>query len=232
MRHSASSPSRAALGLVLAVGVLVTSACSGLSNTQRGAAGGATTGAVLGAVIADATGGSTAVGAILGAAVGGAAGAAIGRRMDRQAEELEDELPGAEVERVGEGIQVTFDSGILFDFDSDALRSEARANLADLGASLTEYEGTRVLVVGHTDSRGTDEYNQALSERRANAARTYLLTQGISPERVEATGLGESEPVDSNETDAGRQANRRVEVAIFASEEMQEEMRSTHGGGR
>jgi outer membrane protein OmpA-like peptidoglycan-associated protein len=183
-------------------------------------------------VIADATGGSTAVGAILGAAVGGAAGAAIGRRMDRQAEELEDELPGAEVERVGEGIQVTFDSGILFDFDSDALRSEARANLADLAASLSEYDGTRVLVVGHTDSRGTDEYNQGLSERRAGAARTYLMSQGISPDRIEAVGRGETEPVDSNDSDAGRQANRRVEVAIFASEEMQEEMRSTHGGGR
>ena len=216
-------------GLSLAL-LLVVSACSGLSNQQRGAAGGATTGAVLGAVIADATGGSTAVGAILGAAVGGAAGAAIGGRMDRQAEELEDELPAAEVERVGEGIQVTFDSGILFDFDSSSLRNEARANLADLAASLAEYGGTSVLVVGHTDGVGADAYNQALSERRANAARAYLLSQGLSPDRVEAVGMGESEPVADNESEAGRQENRRVEVAIFASDEMQEEMRARHGG--
>ena len=216
--------------LFVAGAVVASTGCSGLSNTERGAVGGATTGAVLGAVIADATGGSTAVGAILGAAVGGAAGAAIGRRMDRQAEELQDELPGAEVERVGEGIQVTFDSGILFDFDSDALRAEARANLADLAESLREYAGTRVLVVGHTDSRGTDSYNQGLSERRANAARTYLMSQGIAPERIEAVGRGESEPVAENETDAGRQANRRVEVAIFASEDLQQEMRARHGG--
>ena len=210
--------------------VVVMGACSGLSNQQKGAAGGATTGAVLGAVIADATGGSTAVGAILGAAVGGAAGAAIGGRMDKQAEELENELPSADVERVGEGIQVTFDSGILFDFDSSTLRNAARANLADLAASLVEYPGTSVLVVGHTDGVGADAYNQALSERRANAARAYLLSQGLSPDRVEALGLGESEPVDDNETDRGRQNNRRVEVAIFASDEMQAEMRARYGG--
>ncbi len=222
---------RTTSGLVLAL-LVGTGACSGLSNTEKGAVGGATTGAVLGGVIADATDGNTAVGAILGAAIGGAAGAAIGSRMDNQAEELEDELPGAEVERVGEGIKVTFDSGILFDFDSDALRSEARANLADLAASLDEYEGTRVLVVGHTDGRGTDAYNQGLSERRAGAARTYLLSQGLTPDRVEAVGRGESEPVADNETDAGRQANRRVEVAIFASEDLQDEMRSRYGGGR
>lgn len=230
MRYDSRFRSRAASGLLMVL-LLVVSACSGLSNRQRGAAGGATSGAVLGAVIADATGGSTAVGAILGAAVGGAAGAAIGGRMDRQAEELEDDLPGAEVERVGEGIQLTFDSGILFDFDSNDLRSEARANLADLAASLDEYEGTRVLVVGHTDGVGADAYNQALSERRAGAARAYLLSQGLSPDRVEAIGMGETEPVADNESDAGRQANRRVEVAIFADEEMQEEMRARHGGG-
>ncbi len=217
---------------VLTLSLLGSTACSGLSNTEKGAVGGASTGAVLGGVIADATGGSTAKGAILGAVLGGAAGAAIGSRMDKQADELEDELPGAEVERVGEGIQVTFDSGILFDFDSAQLRSEARANLADLAASLQEYAGTSVLVVGHTDSRGTDSYNQALSERRAGAARAYLLSQGLSPDRVEALGMGEMEPVADNETDAGRQENRRVEVAIFADEALQAEMRARYGGGR
>lgn len=225
--HAQRATSGLALVLVFGLG-----ACSGLTNTERGAVGGATTGAVLGGVIADATDSNTAVGAILGAAIGGAAGAAIGSRMDNQADELEDELAGAEVERVGEGIKVTFDSGILFDFDSDALRPEARANLADLAASLSEYEGTSVLVVGHTDSSGTDSYNQSLSERRAAAARTYLLQQGLTGDRVEAAGRGESEPVASNDTEAGQQANRRVEVAIFASEELQSEMRARYGGGR
>lgn len=222
---------RATTGLAL-LSVFSLGACSGLTNTERGAVGGATTGAVLGGVIADATDGNTAVGAILGAAIGGAAGAAIGSRMDDQAEELESELGDAEVERVGEGIKVTFDSGILFDFDSDGLRAEARANLADLAASLSEYEGTRVLVVGHTDSSGTDSYNQALSERRAGAARSYLLQQGLLGDRVEAVGLGESEPIADNESDAGRQENRRVEVAIYASDDMQDEMRARYGGGR
>ena len=193
-------PSRAVVGLALLL-VFGLGACSGLSNTERGAVGGATTGAVLGGIIADATDNNTAVGAILGAAIGGAAGAAIGSRMDNQADELEEELAGAEVERVGEGIRVTFDSGILFDFDSDGLRAEARANLADLAASLAEYDGTSVLVVGHTDSTGAAAYNQGLSERRAAAARAYLLQQGLQADRVEAMGRGLNEPVADNVTD-------------------------------
>jgi outer membrane protein OmpA-like peptidoglycan-associated protein len=214
--------------LLLLLGLLSTG-CASWSKTEQGAATGAAAGAVLGGVIGAAAG-STAKGAILGAVLGGAAGAAIGQRMDEQAEELEGELDNATVERVGEGIQVTFDSGILFDFDSDGLRPEARANLADLAASLSDYEGTRVLVVGHTDDVGSEDYNQGLSERRANAARAHLLRVGITPERVEAMGLGESEPVSANETDMGRQENRRVEVAIFASEEFREEMTRRYGG--
>ncbi len=138
--------------------------------------------------------GSTAKGAIIGAAVGGAAGAVIGKRMDEQAEALEEELPGAEVERVGEGIQVTFDSGILFDFDSYALREEAREHLTNLAASLNEYPDSELLIVGHTDSSGADEYNQTLSERRAEAAGNFLLRAGVLPSRVKTMGLGETEP--------------------------------------
>ncbi|MCG6955727.1 MAG: OmpA family protein [Gemmatimonadetes bacterium] len=150
--------------------------------------------------------------------------------MDKQAQDLQDELPNAKVERVGEGIEVTFDSGILFDVDSDQLRPAAKQNLDELAASLKNYDGTRVLVVGHTDNTGTDAYNQALSERRSSAARTYLLQDGLTPDRVEAVGRGESEPVADNDTAAGRQDNRRVEVAIFASEKMQQEMLRKHGG--
>jgi len=194
------------------------SGCASLSGTQEGAIIGGATGAVLGGVIGNQTG-STARGAIIGAAVGGAAGALIGRQMDQQAESLEDELPGASVERVGEGIQVTFDSGILFDFDSYALRPAARENLSNLAASLNRYPDSEVLIVGHTDSRGDEGYNERLSENRSGSARGLLIEQGVDATRIRAMGLGESEPLASNETDEGRQANRRVEVAIFASEE-------------
>ena len=197
-----------------------------MSKTQEGAAIGGAAGAVLGGIIGNQAG-STAKGAIIGAAVGGAAGAVIGRRMDEQAEALEDDLPGAEIERVGEGIQVTFDSGILFDFDSYALRPQAREHLSNLAASLAEYPDTEILIVGHTDSSGADEYNQTLSENRANAAGSHLMRAGVVPDRVKMMGLGETEPVASNDTEEGMQQNRRVEVAIFASEEYRKKV----GGG-
>jgi len=202
---------------------LSTVGCS--TNLRTGALGGAAAGAAIGGLAS-----GSARGAIIGAAIGGAAGAAIGGVMDSQAEDLQDKLPNAKVERVGEGIQVTFDSGILFDVNQAMLRSAAQQNLSDLVASLEEYEGTDVLVVGHTDATGEASYNQGLSERRADAARTYLLGAGLDSDRVRAMGMGEEEPVDTNDTDAGRQANRRVEVAIFASEAMQQEMLRRHGG--
>ena len=123
------------------------------------------------------------------------------------------------MERVGEGIQVTFDSGLLYDFDSDVVRPEAKTNLRELAASLQKYAGSDLLILGHTDEQGTEQYNQGLSERRANSAATYLMSQGVNGARIATRGLGETEPVASNETEAGRQANRRVEVSIFASQE-------------
>ena len=203
--------------------LLVLSGCS--TNLRTGALGGAAAGAVIGGLAS-----GSARGAILGAAIGGAAGAAIGGIMDAQAEDLQDKLPNAVVERVGEGIHITFDSGILFDVNSSNLRAAAQGNLSDLVRSLEDYEGTDVLVVGHTDSTGDADYNQALSERRADAARNYLIGAGLDSDRVTAMGMGETEPIDTNETEAGRQENRRVEVAIFASEEMQREMLRRHGG--
>ena len=220
-----SIPLRGILGL-MALSAFFLTGCASMSRTQEGAAIGGAAGAVLGGVIGNQTG-STARGAIIGAAVGGAAGAIIGRQMDQQAETLEDELPNAEVERVGEGIQITFDSGILFDFDSYSLRSEAQTNLTNLATSLKEYSDSEVLIVGHTDSSGADSYNQTLSENRANAAGAFLIREGITPSRVKMMGLGESEPVAPNETDVGMQQNRRVEVAIFASEEYRKRL----GGG-
>jgi outer membrane protein OmpA-like peptidoglycan-associated protein len=192
------------------------------SRTAKGAAIGAGAGAAAGALIGAAAG-STAKGAIIGAAVGGAGGAIIGRQMDQQAEELAKSLPNATVERVGEGILVTFESGILFDVDSATLRQPARQNLQNLADSLKKYSRTNVLLVGHTDSTGPDAYNQDLSERRASAASAFLSAQGVSRPRVETAGRGELEPVAANETAGGRQQNRRVEVAIFANEQYRDE---------
>jgi outer membrane protein OmpA-like peptidoglycan-associated protein len=137
--------------------------------------------------------------------------------MDKQAKELEQNIKGAKVERVGEGIQVTFDSGLLYDFDSDVVKPEARSNLKELAESLDKYPNSELLVVGHTDRIGTASYNQRLSELRALSAARYLVSEGVKGSRVSTRGLGEIEPIASNDTEAGRAANRRVEVAIFAS---------------
>jgi outer membrane protein OmpA-like peptidoglycan-associated protein len=137
--------------------------------------------------------------------------------MDRQAKELAQNIPGAKVERVGEGIQVTFESGLLYDFDSDIVRPEARKNLRALAASLDKYPGSDILIVGHTDQVGPASYNQSLSERRASAAADYLVVQGVSRDRLSTRGMGETEPIADNNTERGRELNRRVEVAIYAS---------------
>ncbi|MGD2071738.1 MAG: OmpA family protein [Gemmatimonadota bacterium] len=194
----------------------VTSACSSWSKRETGAAVGAAAGGAAGAVVGSQTG-STARGAIIGAVVGGAAGAIIGHQMDQQAKELEMQIPGAIVERVGEGIQVTFASGLLYDFDSDAIRPAAAENLRSLAASLAEYPDTDLLIVGHTDATGSEAYNEDLSSRRANAALRFLSGKGVATGRMRASGRGEWEPLATNESEAGRQANRRVEVAIYAS---------------
>lgn len=197
--------------------------CASLNQTERGAIIGAAGGAAVGAVIGRQVG-STARGAILGAAVGGAAGAVIGRQMDRQAEELSTQIPGATVQRVGEGIAVTFDSGLLFPFNSTDLLPAGRTNLQNMAESLRAYPETEVLIVGHTDDVGSDQYNQGLSLQRADAAANVLASYGIPRNRIQTAGRGESEPVASNADEAGRQANRRVEVAIFASEEYRERL--------
>jgi outer membrane protein OmpA-like peptidoglycan-associated protein len=201
--------------LVLVTAALASTACASLSRKEKGAAIGAAAGATVGGVIGK-NNGSTAKGAIIGAVVGGTAGAIIGHQMDQQAKELKVQIPGAVVERVGEGIQVTFASGLLFDFDSDAIRSDAAENLRNLAASLKKYPNTNLLIVGHTDAQGSADYNQNLSTRRASSASSFLSTQGVAPDRLRTVGRGETEPLASNETEAGRQQNRRIEVAIFA----------------
>jgi outer membrane protein OmpA-like peptidoglycan-associated protein len=200
-----------------------------MSRTERGAVIGAAAGGTAGGVIGNNTRLGTARGAILGAVVGGAAGAVIGRRMDQQAGELSRNIPGAQVERVGEGIQVTFDSGILFPFDSDALLPSARSNLQQLARSLQQYPGSQVLIVGHTDATGGDDYNYRLSQRRAASAAAYLSSQGVSRSLVSTEGRGKTEPIASNASEAGRQQNRRVEVAIFASEAYRQQIQQSVG---
>ncbi len=199
--------------------------CASLSAKEKGAIIGVAGGAAVGGAIGSKNGG-TARGAIIGAAVGGAAGAIIGHQMDQQAKELEQNIPGAVVERVGEGITVTFDSGLLYDFDAAVVKPAARTNLESLARSLEKYKDTELLIAGHTDSVGTDSYNQQLSERRARAAADYLIGQGVSASRLRTVGMGEREAIVSNDTEAGRAANRRVEIAIFADDAMKAKARS------
>ncbi len=206
-----------AIGAFTLLGALVLSGCAGMSQKERGAVIGATAGAAVGGVIGNQTG-STARGAIIGAVVGGAAGAVIGHQMDQQAKELEQGIPGATIGRVGEGIAVTFSSGILFPYNSTEILPAGRANLDQLAVSLQKYPDSDILIVGHADSDGADAYNLDLSQRRANAALAYLQGRGVPSTRVHATGRGEMEPIASNDTEAGKQRNRRVEVAIYASE--------------
>jgi outer membrane protein OmpA-like peptidoglycan-associated protein len=196
-----------------------------MSQQQKGAVIGATTGAAVGGVIGNQTG-STARGAIIGAVVGGAAGAVIGHQMDQQAKELQQNIPGATIQRVGEGIAVTFASGILFPFNSTEILPDGRTNLQQLASSLEKYPNSDILIVGHTDSVGTDAYNNDLSQRRALAAQSYLQSLGVPATRLQATGRGESEPIQSNDTDAGRAQNRRVEIAIYASEAYRNKVKS------
>ncbi len=197
---------------------LLFAGCNKLSNTTKGTAIGAGAGAGVGALAGKALG-DTVKGALIGAVVGGATGNIIGHRMDQQAEELEQSLRDAEIQRVGEGIAITFDSGLLFGFDSSEIQPDARDNLIQLAASLDQYPDSDIVIVGHTDSSGSEEYNLGLSNRRSDAAKTYLVSRGIPSSRIQAQGRGELEPIADNDLDEGRAQNRRVEVAIIASEE-------------
>ena len=193
----------------------------GLSKTVQGTAIGAAAGGAVGAIIGKQTG-NTAAGAIIGAAVGGAAGAYIGNYMDKQAEEMQRDLEGATIERVGEGIMITFDSGILFDIDKATLKPDAQANLDKLAVILNKYADTNILVDGHTDATGSDEYNLKLSQSRSQSVANYLAGLQVGAMRMTVMGYGESRPVATNDTPEGRTLNRRVEVGIMANEKLKE----------
>ncbi|GAB2772378.1 hypothetical protein GCM10027275_14070 [Rhabdobacter roseus] len=210
------------VALTLAASSLSSCKNSKLSRQEKGALIGVGAGGAAGAAIGKAAG-NTAVGAIIGAAVGGSAGAVIGIYMDKQAKELEKSVEGAKVERVGEGIRMTFDSGLLFGFDSAELTSATKKNLDNLAEVLQKYEDTEILIEGHTDGQGTEAYNQKLSERRAAAVAQYLRSDKVARKRLDTVGYGKMQPIASNDTEAGRQQNRRVEVVIVANEKLKKD---------
>jgi len=202
--------------LFLLLSFTLTPGCK-TSKTAKGGAIGATAGGVIGGLIGKKKG-NTAAGVLIGAAIGGTAGAVIGRYMDKQAKEIEEELDGVEVERVGEGILVTFDSGLLFEFGDAKLSAATRKNLDDFAGILQKYPDTDILIEGHTDNVGSEPFNEELSVKRASSVKNYLGRKGVSSPRFSIKGHGEAKPIESNETESGRTANRRVEVAIYAND--------------
>lgn len=208
--------------MMMIISATVFTGCKSLTGTQKGAIIGTAGGAAAGAIIGR-TAGNTAVGAVVGATVGGVTGAVIGNKMDKQAEEMKAKLPEASVERVGEGIIVELPNNILFGFDSFELSSAARNNLNQMITVFESYPDTDIEVQGHTDSSGAASYNQTLSERRANAVSSYLVNRGVASARLKTVGYGATSPKYTNDTDAGRAQNRRVEFIITANEKMKRE---------
>ena len=207
--------------VMLLVGAVLISTvgCASMKRRDKGAVIGAAAGGVLGGVIGKQAG-NTVVGAIVGAAVGGAAGAYIGNYMDKQAEEMQADLEGARIERIGEGIKITFDSGILFNVDKFDLQPTAQGNLDRMAVILNKYPDTNILIEGHTDSDGSEAYNMTLSENRAKAVSNYLANSQVASSRFSTMGYGEAQPIASNDTVEGKTLNRRVEIAIFANDKL------------
>ena len=223
MNNSIGKKIRQAAWAAAAISIVsaTTIGCKSMNKTQKGVAIGAAGGAVLGAGVGKAAG-NTAVGAIIGAAVGGVTGGIIGRKMDKQAEEIE-KIPGAEVKRVGEGINVTFDSGVLFGFDQSNLTGVASERIADLSDILKKYPDTYILIEGHTDNKGSHSYNERLSRQRAQSVASYLEQKDIKSSRIRTSWYGEDQPKFNNSTEENRAKNRRVEFAIYANEKMVED---------
>jgi outer membrane protein OmpA-like peptidoglycan-associated protein len=208
--------------LFIALFAILATGCKSMSRAQKGAVIGVTGGGAIGAVIGRSLG-NTAMGAIIGAGVGGAVGTVIGRKMDKQAEEMKKVLGDAEVKRVGEGIVVEFKEKVLFAFDRSDLNNSAQLNLDKLINVLQKYPDTNIEVLGHTDSKGTDAYNKKLSLRRAQAVSSYIRSKNVSSTRLTTKGMGETDPVASNDTEEGRGENRRVEFVITANQKMIDE---------
>lgn len=220
-------------GLFL-LGSLFTS-CEAVKNsnkTQRGAVIGAAGGAVIGGILGNnvGKGGNGALGAVLGGVIGGVAGGVIGNKMDKQARQIETALPGAQVERVGEGIKLVLgENSVRFDTNKSTLTPAAKANLDKIVPVFNQYSDTNIQIYGYTDSTGAADYNLTLSQQRAASVKSYLVGKGISSNRFTTTGLGIADPVATNDTPEGRTQNRRVEFAITANEKMVEDAQKEAG---
>tara|TARA_R110002049_G_scaffold2365_6_gene17347 strand:+ start:43831 stop:44535 length:705 start_codon:yes stop_codon:yes gene_type:complete len=212
------------LTIVLSIGFTNCKSVQNANNKQKGAVIGATGGAILGAIIGNnvGKGGNGELGAVIGGVVGGGAGILIGNKMDKQAQKIEEEIPGAQVERVDDGIVVTFDesSGVYFATEKYNINSASHATLDKLANVFKEFPDTNILVVGHTDSAGAEDYNMTLSKNRAYAVTNFLIGKGLSSSRFTTNWFGESQPMYDNSTAAGRAKNRRVNVAIVPNEKM------------
>ncbi len=216
----------ATFSLILLSGLSSCNAIKNANNKQKGAVIGATSGAILGAIIGNnaGKGGNGKLGAVIGGVVGGAAGVIIGHDMDKQAQKIEKEVPGAKVERVDDGIVVTFDDnggGVYFATNKYNINTDSRTTLNKLAGVLYEFPDTRILVVGHTDSVGSESYNMRLSKRRAKSVSGYLTREkGLSSSRFTTRWFGETKPTHDNSTAAGRAKNRRVNIVILPSQKM------------
>lgn len=216
------------LSLIMTIGSIFTS-CESLkntNNTQRGAGIGAVAGAVIGGVLGNnlGKGGNGAMGAVLGGVIGGVAGGVIGNKMDKQARQIDEALPGAEVERVGEGIKLVLnENAVRFNTNKSTLTASAKANLDKLIPVFNEYADTNITIFGYTDSTGPADYNLKLSGERAASVKNYLVAKGLVANRFSITGMGIADPIASNDTAEGKSKNRRVEFAITANEKMLED---------
>lgn len=217
----------AIFALVLVLNLNSCKTIQNANNAQKGAVIGTTGGAILGAIIGNnaGKGGNGEIGAVIGGVVGGGAGILIGNKMDKQAQKIEEEIPGAEVERVDDGIVVTFDenSGVYFDTNKSTINNASQTTLNRLAGVFTEYPNTNILVVGHTDSSGSDTYNMTLSKDRAYSVTNYLVSKGLLQGRLTTNWFGEEQPMYDNTTSEGRAKNRRVNIAIVPNETMIEE---------
>lgn len=214
--------------LLVALSTIITS-CEAVKNTnktQRGAGIGAVSGAIIGGILGNnlGKGGNGALGAVLGGVIGGTAGGVIGNKMDKQAREIDTAIPGAQVERVGEGIKLVLnENAVRFDTNKSTLTATAKANLDKLVKVFNEYPDTNIVIYGYTDSTGSADHNLKLSRERATSVKNYLSNQGILASRFSINGLGIADPIASNDTPQGRSQNRRVEFAITANEKMIQE---------
>ncbi|MBU2926937.1 OmpA family protein [Winogradskyella psychrotolerans] len=215
------------LAITLSLLLVLMTSCKAVDNANNkqkggviGAAGGALLGAIIGNNVGD--GNNSELGAVIGGVVGGGAGVLIGNKMDKQAQEIENEIPGATVERVDDGIVLTFDeqSGVYFDTEKYNINAKSQETLNSLASVFTEYPETNILVVGHTDSSGNDAYNMTLSKNRAEAVTIYLMSKGLSNGRFTTHWFGEEQPMYDNTTAEGRSKNRRVNIAIVPNETM------------